>query len=125
LQSKLTAIKMGNTLNFHFSSKQDIYYQRYLNILNILLPKKLTDKEIQILSMILQLSFENQIGKQQRKILYKELGITESNLINYLNGLIRKGFIKKEEDVYILKKFVIPQDRNSTTFVIKIEMEKA
>jgi DNA-binding MarR family transcriptional regulator len=115
---------MSNTLNFYFSNKQNIYYEKYFNILNIFVPKKLTNKEISILSTILQLGFENYLGKQERKILREELNITENNLPNYLKPLIEKGFMKRDKDVYTLKKFAVPQDRNSTTFIIKIETEK-
>lgn len=76
------------------------YYETHLNIVNSVLPEKLTSKEIQVFSRFM--AFEGDIatdrfGTSARKIVKEELKLSDGGLGNYLKIFKDKGLILTNE----------------------------
>ena len=82
-------------IKFQFTTKQEDYYKNYLNVLNVFLPKKLTNKEIDMVACILTMELLETLKEKDKKILSEKLNCSESNVYNYLKSLIEKGYMEK------------------------------
>lgn len=75
------------------------YYKIHLNIINAFLPIKLTQRELEVLSLFMSFRgdlAEQRFGSTAKSIVRKKLNISSPNLSNYLKSLIDKGFIVKK-----------------------------
>lgn len=75
--------------------KEEKYYEKHLEIINLFLPVQFTNMEIKVLSVFM--SFEGEVaihdrfGTSLRKIAMSKLGIEAPGLSNYITTLKRKG----------------------------------
>lgn len=98
------------------------YYEAHLNIINGLLPTKLTPKEIQVLARFM--SFEGDIAKDRfgttaRRMVKKELNLSDGGLSNYMKTLVNKEVIIGDEDhLYLLPALSLSPDLQDYQFRI-------
>ena len=85
------------------------FYPKYLKLVNVILPKPLTSKEIEILSAFMELQGDviedDRFGTQSRKLIRKKFGFkTYSNIDNYIKYFKDKGVLVKEDGkLYLVK----------------------
>lgn len=75
------------------------YFKVHLSIINAFLPVKLTQRELEVLSLFMSFRgdlAEQRFGTTAKSLVKKKLNITSPNLSNYLKSLIDKGFIVKK-----------------------------
>jgi DNA-binding MarR family transcriptional regulator len=109
---------MENILTFQFEKEKEKYCQLYIEVINLLVPVRATQREIEVLSCIA--SHGVKLNKDSRKLLMKDLNLSESNLSLIVKSLYEKGFISKKGKEYGLKNFVIPPS-NNVQFIIKVQ----
>lgn len=78
------------------------YYEKHLSILNLIIPVKMTPKEIEVLAKFM--SFEGELendrfGTTARKLVKEEVGLSSGGLGNYLKSLKEKKFIKDDDTI--------------------------
>jgi len=78
------------------------YYKKHLSLLNVILPTKLTPKELEVLAMFM--SFEGELANERfgttaRKLVKDKLNLSPGGLGNYLNSLKEKKFISNEDSI--------------------------
>lgn len=78
------------------------YYTIHLSIVNALIPTKLTPKEIDVLGFFMSLQGDiakDRFGTTARKLIMKELNLSDGGLGNYLKSLREKGFISSNNEI--------------------------
>jgi hypothetical protein len=78
------------------------YYIIHLSIVNALIPTKLTPKEIDVLGFFMSLQGDiakDRFGTTARKLIMKELNLSDGGLGNYLKSLREKGFISSNNEI--------------------------
>jgi hypothetical protein len=96
------------------------YFETHLNIVNSLLPIKLTEKEIEVLGIFLTIPKDFRFTQPGKKIVRDKLNISHQGLSNYLIVLMKKGFIvKNKKDEYIMLPF-LECASNEQTYNFKI-----
>jgi hypothetical protein len=78
------------------------YYTVHLSIVNALIPTKLTPKEIDVLGFFMSLQGDiakDRFGTTARKLVMKELNLSDGGLGNYLKSLKEKGFISSTNEI--------------------------
>ena len=78
---------------------KDDYYKRHLHIINPMLPKNLTPKEIDVLAGFMALNgtiSNDRFGTTARKMVIEQLSLSLPGLANHLRSLRNKGFIKDD-----------------------------
>jgi len=81
------------------------YYNTHLQIINPLLPKSLTSKEIEFLSHFMSFNgtiAEDRFGTTAKSIVKKKMNLSNSGVSNYMRSLQDKGFIKNDVILPIL-----------------------
>ena len=81
------------------------YYVTHLQIINPILPVKLTPKEIELLANFMCLNgsiAEDRFGTTARGIVKSKMNITTAGVSNYLKSLKDKGFVKQNDILPIL-----------------------
>lgn len=80
---------------------EEEYYKKHLQIINPLLPKQLTQKELEVLAGFMALDGDivkkDRFGTTARKIIKDRLSLSDGGLGNYLKALKEKSFIFKNE----------------------------
>jgi DNA-binding MarR family transcriptional regulator len=71
------------------------YYAQHLYIVSAVFPVKLTDKEIQVLSLFMD---KGNFFKSTRTYVKNRLNLSAASLSNYIKILVEKGYIKKSND---------------------------
>lgn len=97
-------MKIGKTLKL----KDIEYFKKHLEIINPLLPVKLTSKEQDVLSSFLSLKgelYDDMFSATSRKVVMEQLNLSQGGLGNYLKQLKTKGAIKREKG----RTFILPQ----------------
>ena len=95
--------------------ESDQFYEQHLSIINTVLPSKLTNKEIKVLATFMsadqKLTIEDRFNSIVRKGVMKKLGLSPGGLGNYLNSMIKKGFLNKSEitNKITVKEFLMPE----------------
>lgn len=98
------------------------YYREYLKVLNVLLPEKLTDKEISVLSYILsQGRIKIPFNTAIRASIRQELGISSSSLSTHIKKLLKKAVIESDEYGVIIPKDFLYLDDDKLALTINIE----
>lgn len=111
---------------------KDTIYREFLNSLNGLL--KLTEKELQVLSIILTVSpevrtydeYTNVVSTNIRRKIMKETGINKANLSTFIKSFIKKKLLIKDSitNAIWINRAIIPiiQDGKATiSIVLKID----
>lgn len=77
------------------------YYETHLEIINPILPVRLTSMEIKVLAAFMSLEgdiVQYRFGSAGRKIVMKRLELTPQGISNYMTQLIKKECIIEKED---------------------------
>lgn len=103
------------------------YYTKHLSIINPMLPKSLTPKEVEVLGAFMSLKGEiaqiDRFGTSCRKIVKARLGLSDGGLGNYIKSLKEKGFILlNEENIMYIPK-VLFAESNSQGYMFKIVLK--
>ena len=99
---------LGKTLQLD----NEAYYLKNLEIMNTVLPTKLSEKEMEILSLFM--TYENNINGDRfssiiRKEVMKKLSLSPGGLGNHLASMINKGLLVKTLEGKIeIKPFLFP-----------------
>lgn len=86
------------------------YYKVHLNIVNSLLPIKLTPKEVEVLALFMSLRGDigrDRFGTTAKKIVKEQLSLSDGGLSNYIKALKQKGFISPSNEI---PKVLLPND---------------
>lgn len=103
---------MGFKISKTFYLEGSKYYKKHLEILNGVIPVKLTGKEIEILSEIIRLGSKDNQGV--RNAIVDENNISHSNLTKYIKSLKKKGFIIDNEVIPLVKTYAQEMNYNFT-----------
>lgn len=102
------------------------YYYTHLSIINPILPKKLTEREVEVIAMFLSLPNEmtgvDMFNTYARKVARERLNnMSIGSLSNHLRSLQDKGFIQKEEltNRLYFSQVIIPNE-NTQGYQIKL-----
>lgn len=90
------------------------YYETHLSILNCILPKKMTPKEIEILAHFMSLEGElttYRFGPTGKKVVMRLSQISVAGLSNHLTSLLEKGFLVKNGDIIEFLPILIPEEK--------------
>ena len=99
-----------------------------LKLVNVVLPKPLTSKEIEILSAFMELQGDaiedNRFGTQARKLVREKFGFkTYSNVDNYIKYFKDKGVLIKEDGILkINRRIFIPKDEEEIELIFKFKL---
>ena len=99
-----------------FKVDNEDYYSMHLNIVNAILPVKLTQKEIEVLAGFMALdkglTKEGYFNSVARKIVRTKLGLSPAGLSNHLGEMITKNFLTKDDitNEIKIKVFLLPED---------------
>lgn len=103
------------------------YYIKHLQIINNILPIKLTEKELEILAGFLSLTGDlskDPFSTTGRSIVRKKLNIkTAGALGNHLDQLKKKGFIRSNNDILFINPIVVPNSK-SQEYLFKLVLEE-
>ena len=108
-----------------FNLDREKYFATHLSILNAILPAKLTDKELEVLSAFMSLdetiTQENMFNSEARKRVMKKLNLQPAGLSNHLGAMITKGFLVKNDvtKLITIKQFLLPE-KDGQGYQIKI-----
>jgi len=93
---------MKNIIQKSILEKGRRYYSTHLEIVNTFFPIKLTPKEIDVLGAFMDI--DNELAKKKRfctefrKVVKKELKLSDGGLSNYIGSLSDKQAIKEDEE---------------------------
>ena len=99
-----------------FKVENQEYYTMHLQIANAVLPVKLTDKELEVLSAFMGLDKniieENYFNPVARKKVLKRLDLSAAGLSNHLKSMINKGFLIKNDitNAITIREFLLPEE---------------
>ncbi len=109
-----------------YKIEEDKLYKTYLKVINGILNTPLTDTEIGILEIIYKNG--NRMDKDLRKVIQKDLGMSEKNLNNYKSKLVKKQtLIDFADHSAIHPSFLLPtieQNKLPLFFLFDIEQPK-
>ena len=102
------------------------YYKVHLNIVNSLLPIKLTPKEVEVLALFMSLKGDigkDRFGSTAKKLVKQELSLSDGGLSNYIKTLKQKGFISPSNEIPNL---LVPNDDKQEYFlqIINVSNER-
>jgi hypothetical protein len=104
--------------------EEDKYFTTHLSIINPMLPKQLTPKEIEVLGTFMSLKGDiaqvDRFGTTCRKIVKTKLGLSDGGLGNYIKSLKDKGFIVKNEEGIIEIPKILFAEKSSQGYMFKI-----
>ncbi len=101
-----------------FNLENEKYYVVHLNIINAILPVKLTDKELEVLATFMALDKniieDGYFNPISRKKVMKKLELIPAGLSNHLASMIKKGFLIKNSitNNITIKPFLLPEENN-------------
>tara|TARA_Y100001973_G_C5203658_1_gene339746 strand:+ start:1590 stop:1961 length:372 start_codon:yes stop_codon:yes gene_type:complete len=84
------------------------FYPKYLKLINVILPKPLTQREIDVLSAFMELKgdivSDERFGTQARKLVREKFNFKKhSNIDNYIKYFKTKGVVIKDQETKKLK----------------------
>lgn len=98
------------------------YYQTHLSIVNCLLPSKITNKEIEILSLFMcfdGILEDDRFGTTAKKMIRERLALSHQGLSNYITSLTKKKLLSIEnEKIKILP--ILHPNRDEQSYMIKL-----
>ena len=104
------------------------FYPKYLKLVNVILPKSLTTKEIEILSAFMELQGDaiedNRFGTQARKLVRQKFGFKSySNIDNNIKYFKNKGVLVSENGKLIInRRIFIPKDEQDVELTFKFKL---
>lgn len=113
--------------NFNKTLNKEVFYKKYLSIINVFLPMSLSPKEIEFVSSFLSLdkvlTETYMFNPNARKIVREKLKISFGSMSNYINSLVSKKVLVKDEvsSLITLNSKIAPSDYEE--FNIKINLK--
>lgn len=101
------------------------YYKVHLNLINCLLPVKMTPREIEVLGSFMSLEgdiAQYRFGPSAKKIVMKNLELSPAGLSNFMGTLTKKGFLIEQGDLISIFPLLIPQPTEQT-YLFKLQLK--
>ena len=76
---------------------REAYYETHLNVINSMLPVKMTPMEIKVVAKFMELDGDiakDRFGTTGRKMVRESLELSSAGLSNYINSLKNKKFLR-------------------------------
>jgi len=92
---------MDHTLKKVLRLSSDDYYTTHLNLMNCILPVKMTPREIEVMAAFMSLEGDialYRFGPSAKKIVMKRLNLSPAGLSNFMGTLLGKGFLIQKGD---------------------------
>jgi hypothetical protein len=105
------------------------YYQTHLNLINCILPVKMTAREVEILAAFMALKgdiAQFRFGPSAKKIIMEELELSPAGLSNFIGSkgsLIEKGFLVKQGDLTNIIPLLMPEEKEQL-YTFKLEKKQ-
>jgi hypothetical protein len=100
------------------------YYVKHLEIINPMLPKKMTSKEMEVLGNFMALEGDvakmDRFGTSCRKIIKTQLKLSDGGLGNYIKSLKDKGLIVEKDGIMYIPSFLWCQ-RNGQGYMFRLD----
>ncbi len=99
------------------------YYKTHLQIVNALLPIKLTTKEIEVLAAFMSLDGDiakDRFGTSARKIIKKDLKLSDGGLGNYLKAFKEKGFVITQDELGDIVNPILSVQQDEQNYMVKL-----
>lgn len=97
-----------------FKLGSEKYHELHLSLINCILPKKMTPKEVEVIAAFMSLKGDikvDQFGATARKIVRDRLGLSYAGLSNHMSSLLEKGFLIEREGRIIILPLLIPEKK--------------
>lgn len=105
--------KVSKTISLDSSN----YYRVHLELINPILPVRLSDRELLVLSCMMGVG--DCFSKEGRKKVREKMGLSFGSLTNYIRQLKDKGFILGEDGDYRINGLIVPNG-DSQEYYFKI-----
>lgn len=105
---------------------KDKFYIQHVNIINSVMPVKLTPKEAEVLALFMSFTgsiAEDRFGTTPRKIVRTKLKLSHGGLGNYLSYLKKKKFIVEEQGNMVIKPFLFPKNNSEQSYSFKLTLD--
>lgn len=89
------------------------YYETHLSLINCVLPKKMTPREIEIVASFMALRGDlakYRFGPSARRYIREQLTLSHAGLSNFMGTLAEKGFLIGEGDTTTLLPLLVPEN---------------
>jgi hypothetical protein len=89
----------------------DKYYEIHLNLINCILPIKMTPREIEVIAAFMALEGDiatYRFGPSARKIVMAKLHLSPAGLSNFMKFLFDKGVLERQGDMIKIYPLLIP-----------------
>lgn len=106
-------------------SDQKELYIRHFQILNAILPVKLTDMQMQVLAEFMLEPVEYRFGTDARRKVSARLKLSRAGMSNYLKELALKGFLVKSTGTnkYAINETILPVSEDSCAYAFKLVLQ--
>lgn len=104
---------------------RDDYFQTHLDLINCILPVRMTPREIEVLAAFMSLEgdiAQYRFGPSAKKIVMTKLGLSPAGLSNFIGtqgSLTEKGFLLKQGDMTKILPLLIPK-QDEQTYLFKL-----
>ena len=114
---------MSNILSKTLSLTENEFFKTHINIINALLPNKLSPKEIDTLAVFM--SFTGTLAGDKfctsgKKIAKETLGMSYQQLWNTVNNLKKKGSLVEIDGKLDILPILFPKSRTEQEYAIKL-----
>jgi len=103
------------------------YYETHLELINCILPVKMTPTESQILAHFMSLEgdiAQYRFGPSAKKIIMEHFKLSPAGLSNHLSSLLKKGHIMKVGDMVQILPILMPKHEKQT-YEFRLENQDA
>lgn len=111
-----------STISKTLKLSSDDYYRIHMEIINPILPVKLSHKEIEILSIFMSFTgtlAENRFSTTGKKLVREKLKLSHQSLSNYIISLSKKGFLIDKNNELSLLPILFPNNKEQI-YLIKL-----
>lgn len=101
---------------------KQVYYETHLNLLNCILPVKMTPREVEILAAFMSLEgniAQYRFGPSAKKIIRQDLQLSPAGLSNFIGSLMKKGFLIQQGDMINILPLLVPE-ATEQTYIFKL-----
>lgn len=112
-----------NTISKILTLKDDEYYKVHMELINPILPVKLSPKEIEVLSAFM--SFDGILSNDRfsttgKSIVRERLKLSHQSLSNYIISLAKKGFLVKDSSNKLQMLPILFPDKKEQIYLLKL-----
>lgn len=102
------------------SLPENEYYKIHLELVNTCLPVRMSKRELEVISVFMRINSLIRFESKGKKIVKKELNLSDGSLGNHLRSLRDKGFILNVEGEEIILPILFPEGNEQVyNFIIK------